>query len=234
MTIQNNTLRNIPFFSDLPAHDKSTLVKMCCLQHFNPHQQIVAQDAHSRNIHFILSGKVKSAYHIANKREVVIWEHSKGDALGLLSLKNGKYRTARATTMTSVTVLSMTRQEFNNALEVYPQISVQLNFYLVNLLSTLSERIIEFDVLDVNSRIYAELIRIASTKKIQNNRVIISPIPTHSEIACRISTHREAVTRELNKLESIGLIQRQSKTLTVLDLNKLKKMLARSFGDSCQ
>ena len=37
----------------------------------------------------------------------------------------------------------------------------------------------------------------------------IDPSPTHAELASRVATHREAVTRELNALETRGVLRRR-------------------------
>ena len=57
--------------------------------------------------------------------------------------------------------------------------------------------------LPVHCRVHAELLRIAVPLKI-NNDAILSPAPTHEEIASRISTHREAVTREMAGLKKVA------------------------------
>jgi CRP/FNR family transcriptional regulator, cyclic AMP receptor protein len=49
--------------------------------------------------------------------------------------------------------------------------------------------------------------------------------PPHAEIASRISTHREAVTRELSRLEDLGLIAREGRKLRVTDLARLTAMV---------
>ncbi len=48
------------------------------------------------------------------------------------------------------------------------------------------------------------------------------PEPTHTEIASRISTRREAVSRELNQLSRAGVVQRRSGTLVVRDVERLE------------
>jgi hypothetical protein len=53
----------------------------------------------------------------------------------------------------------------------------------------------------------------------------IAPSPTHTEIASRVSTHREAVTRELTRLSRIGLIERQRNALLVKDVERLAEMV---------
>ena len=50
-------------------------------------------------------------------------------------------------------------------------------------------------------------------------------MPTHVQIANRINTHREAVTRELNELTRLGLIEKDKRTLTVPDLEALAELL---------
>ena len=54
---------------------------------------------------------------------------------------------------------------------------------------------------------------------------------THVEIANRISTHREAVTRELNRLARIGIIERRSGTLLVRDVDRLATMVQEATGE---
>ena len=66
---------------------------------------------------------------------------------------------------------------------------------------SLTTRVYElFSTLAVNNRIQAELLRLASFTCQGGNSARIAPAPTHVEIASRVSSHREAVTRELNRL----------------------------------
>ena len=53
----------------------------------------------------------------------------------------------------------------------------------------------------------------------------IQHFPTHNEIANRVDTHREAVTRELNELSRIGMIEQNKRVLTVPEVSRLKELL---------
>ena len=57
------------------------------------------------------------------------------------------------------------------------------------------------------------------------------PPPTHADIASRVSTHREAVTRELNRLSRIGMIERQPGILIVRDVERLAEVLDEMTGE---
>ena len=59
----------------------------------------------------------------------------------------------------------------------------------------------------------------------------IVPAPTHVEIASRVSTHREAVTREFNRLSRIGIIERRGGTLLVKDVDRLAEMVHDATGE---
>ncbi|MDX1485398.1 MAG: helix-turn-helix domain-containing protein, partial [Alphaproteobacteria bacterium] len=91
--------------------------------------------------------------------------------------------------------------------------------------------VFEFSTLAVKNRIHAELLRLARRSGIEGNRASLSPAPTHSEIASRVSTHREAVTRELNAMAKDGLIARSGGGLVVTDVERLAEMVEEVTGE---
>jgi hypothetical protein len=50
-------------------------------------------------------------------------------------------------------------------------------------------------------------------------------------MASRISTHREAVTRELNRLSRIGIIERRGTNLVIKDIDRLIAMVHEATGE---
>jgi CRP-like cAMP-binding protein len=96
---------------------------------------------------------------------------------------------------------------------------------LTKTIRALTTRVYEFSTLAVNNRIHAELLRLASLGPKDGKVARIVPAPTHVEIASRVSTHREAVTREINRLSRIGIIERRGGTLLVTDVDRLAHMV---------
>jgi CRP/FNR family cyclic AMP-dependent transcriptional regulator len=90
---------------------------------------------------------------------------------------------------------------------------------------TLNERVVEFSTIGVRNRIHAELLRLARAERVIEGTGRISPPPTHAEIASRISTHREAVTRELKQLENQSLLERTRGAFVIKDLAELERMV---------
>ena len=120
---------------------------------------------------------------------------------------------------------------FRKLLQTEMVVSQALIRDLVKNVRTLTQRVYEFSTLAVNNRIQGELLRLASLAPKDGKSARIDPAPTHSEIASRVSTHREAVTRELNRLSRVGIIERQDKTLIVRDVERLTAMLHEMTGE---
>jgi CRP/FNR family transcriptional regulator, cyclic AMP receptor protein len=93
------------------------------------------------------------------------------------------------------------------------------------------EACLEFSTLHVDNRIQAEVLRLATLAGRVGNGARIVPAPTHVEIASRVSTHREAVTRELNRLARIGLVTRSGDALLVGDVQRLAQMVQDATGE---
>ncbi|WP_409562730.1 helix-turn-helix domain-containing protein [Hyphomicrobium sp. MC8b] len=98
-------------------------------------------------------------------------------------------------------------------LESEPLVALHVLKHLAVKIRELTQRAYEFSSLDVASRTRAELLRLARFSPRLGKRVSIAPVPTHAEIASRISTHREAVTREISRLSKLGIVQCEGSAL---------------------
>jgi hypothetical protein len=73
-----------------------------------------------------------------------------------------------------------------------------------------------------SNRLCAELLRLSHPSG--QDRIIISPPPTHLEIALRIGTRREAVTKSLNALEREGVIARNRGAIALVAPERLRQI----------
>jgi CRP-like cAMP-binding protein len=97
----------------------------------------------------------------------------------------------------------------------------------------MSRRVVEFSTLPVRHRVHAELLRLARIDATDPARrdATIAPAPTNAEIASRISTHREAVSRELADLMRHGLIARRGGALVLRDVRALARMVEEALEE---
>ena len=75
----------------------------------------------------------------------------------------------------------------------------------------------------VRHRICSELLRMIEAQGTDEGEVLIDPAPSHYQLATRLSTHREAVSREFSHLHSQGIIRVGRKKLTILNIPGLKR-----------
>jgi CRP-like cAMP-binding protein len=150
---------------------------------------------------------------------------------GELSAIDGQARCASVIAVTDTLVASMTKALFWETMRQHESVSVAILCRLTRLVRRLSERVVEFSTLGVRNRIHAELLRLAREATPDHNVAVIFPAPTHSDIASRVSTHREAVTRELNDLARAGLIRKTNGTIVIHDVAALAQMVQEVLGE---
>jgi CRP-like cAMP-binding protein len=91
----------------------------------------------------------------------------------------------------------------------------------------LTEQVFELSALNVQTRIHCELLRLAQKGEPCSGGIEVRPAPTHAELASRIGTHREAVTREMQALSKAKIIRHSRRNLMIIDLARLEQATRR-------
>ncbi len=224
-------LEQIEIFRDLEPREIERLSQRVRWRNYKAHQQIIGHQEISNEVYFMVAGTVRVILFSSAGKEVAFRDISAGECFGEFSAIDGAPRSANVIALTDVMIGSVPAESFRAILLEYPAVSMALLTYLTRLVRSLSERIFEFSTLAVKNRIHSELMRLARDHLEEDNTACLSPAPTHADIASRISTHREAVTRELNELTKSGLIKRDGRTLIVTDVAELERMIHEVTGD---
>lgn len=225
------TLSGIEFFRTLSAADRQALADHCQGRRYEPDQSIVSHGEKTTDVYFIVSGQVRATIYSQSGKEISFRDLGAGQMFGDLSAIDGEPRSANVVALMESLIITMPANVFWQALREHAAVAEVTLRELVNLVRRLSERVVEFSTLGVKNRIHAELLRLAHENMQDENTAAISPAPTHADIASRVSTHREAVTRELNQLAQSGLIERRSGTLIICDVPQLARMVQEVRGE---
>jgi CRP-like cAMP-binding protein len=215
--------RGMPFFAALAEESIIGLIKQCNRSMFQSGQIIIGHDERTCDVLFLMSGQARVNIYSASGRRVSFRDMSKGAIFGELSAIDGQPRSASVEAVTSCSAAIMPRGAFIRSLEEQPEFMLAVMRHLTQQVRRLTERVFEFSTLAVRNRVQAELLRMAGQDN--SNVAVISPAPTHEEIASRISTHREAVTRELSRLDAMGLVTKQGRALHITDLRTLRRLV---------
>lgn len=230
-TQPGGSLRNITLFVDLTDEEVTRIQQCCFWRRYEPGQAIVDYLDPSDDVFFIASGEVRVTMYSLAGKEVSFRDLGPGEVFGEYPAIDCGVRSASVEAHAECLVASMPAAAFRELLSTQPAVAQALLRKLVANIRTLTMRVYEFSTLAVNNRIQAELLRLAKSTCGKNNSAVISPAPTHSEIASRVSTHREAVTRELNRLARIGLIERSKNAIIVKDLDRLRETVQNASGE---
>jgi CRP-like cAMP-binding protein len=225
------TLAGISIFAGLTPEALEAIQQRCAWRRYEEGEPIVDYLDSSDDVFFVASGEVAVTIYSVAGQAVSFRTLGAGDIFGEYAAIDGGPRSASVEARTSCLIASMSAKEFRKLLKAEPAVAEALLKDLVRNVRSLTKRVYEFSTLDVNNRIHAELLRLASLAPREGKGARLAPAPTHAEIASRISTHREAVTRELNRLARIGIIERKNGTLIVRDLGRLAAMLHEMTGE---
>ena len=220
-----DTLLGVDIFRSLDKGARATIARHCRTYGYPPQHAVVCNQDQSDDVYFVISGKVRATIFARSGREVAFRDMGAGEMFGDLSAIDGRPRCANVVTLEESTVLTMSSPAFQDVLRGHSQVAFTVLCGLTALVRHLSDRVVEFSTLGVNNRIHAELLRLARKVPGDGGLAEISHPPTHADIASRVSTRREAVTKEFSRLSEMGLIERRGKSLVVRDMERLERMI---------
>jgi CRP/FNR family transcriptional regulator, cyclic AMP receptor protein len=220
------SLTSVDLFRSLPPDEIEELSRRCQWKRYGSDELVVGQEDETQDVFFIIRGQVRVTIYAASGKEVSFRDLGAGQMFGELSAIDGRLRSASVVALQQCLMARMPPSVFWEVLKRYPQVVAAVLRHVVGLVRSLSDRVFEFSTLAVNNRIHAELLRLARDEGERiGGTVLLSPAPTHAEIASRISTHREAVTRELNELARNGLIERCKGGLVIRNVGRLAHLV---------
>ncbi len=231
MEERGDTLSGIDLFEDLAAGDRETLGRACRWHRYAAEQQIIGHEDPTTDVYFVVAGRVRVSVYSPAGKEVAFRDLGVGTSFGELSAFDHEPRSANVIALTDTVLAAMSAYAFRAVVREYPDVADRIMKQLAGLVRKLSDRVVEFSVLAVKNRIHAELLRLAREHGDDGNQATISPAPTHADIASRVATHREAVTRELNALDRDGVIARRTGALVVGDVARLARLVEKGLEE---
>ena len=223
-------LGGIDAFRHLPADTAIEIGRICRWHRFDKDAQIIRHLDESQEVFLVGEGKVRATIFSPSGREISYQDLGQGAMFGELSAIDGGPLTSHVITLQSSVIGTLSVADFWHAVTTHAVVAEAVLKRLAGLVRFLCNRVYEYGAFDVKDRVRVEVLRLARQSPQGDNRAVIARMPTHSEIANRISTHREAVTRELNELAKSGLIEKSGRAITIPDVARLAALLPSGIG----
>ena len=224
-------LRQMPILAGLSDDALAWVAQSCAWRRYDRGEQIIGYGDRSTDVLFMLAGKARAIIYSSKGKAVVFADLKSPIMFGEIAAIDRGARSATIEATEPCSIASLSAANFEKLMLREPSVAVATLRYVVSEVRRLSDRVYEFSTLVVQNRIHAELVRLASEVAKPGRQVVLSPAPSLSDIADRISTHREAVSRELSRLAAIGLLRREEGNLLITDVTKLVEFVNEAKGE---
>jgi CRP/FNR family transcriptional regulator, cyclic AMP receptor protein len=207
-------LKSVPLFSRLGEGSLDAILRLTRRRRFRKDEVIFHEKEAGDSLFVILHGRVKVAIFGDDGKEVTLSILSEGDFFGEMSLLDQEPRSATIVAEEDCELLSLQRDDFTRALEQDPGMSASLIEVLASRLRKANHQISTLALLDVYGRVARVIQELAEEegKRLKDGRVVVRR-PTHMDIAHRIGSSRETVTRMMRDLEENGHIETQGREI---------------------
>jgi CRP-like cAMP-binding protein len=191
---------------------------------------VIESSSESNDVYFVTSGELRVLVYAPSGKEVPIADIGAGGMFGEIAALDGAARSASVVAMSDGVLRVLSRRDFRFCLDLSPKAAVWIAQNFSRQIRALNNRLFELATLNVNNRLHFELLRLGLLAGVTDNRAAIFPAPTHGELANRIGTSRELITRELRDLAQRGVIVQDGRRLELVDVDALSKIVQRLSG----
>jgi CRP/FNR family cyclic AMP-dependent transcriptional regulator len=211
------------FLDALCPEDRGALLARARTIKARKGQMILSTGESSREVFIVQEGRLQVLLYAANGREISLRDLAAGQLFGELAAIDGEARSASIVAGTDARLLAIRDDVFRSVVTRSPKAAEWMLRRLTAQVRNLTNRVFEMSALHVQARLHCELLRLART--CGSADALVDPAPTHAELASRIGTHREAVTRELSALARQKIVRSSRRRLEFLDIGRLEDEL---------
>ena len=225
MQPESGSLDGIEILQGLTPSARHDLAARCAWRAYGPRQLIVGHEEASRTVFFLVSGRVRvSVYSSAGKR-VTYSDIESGEMFGEFAAIDSEPRSASVEATQASLIASMSPDLFWEMLRMHPEVNAAVLRRLTRKARSLSRQLYEFSTLNARERLHLELLRLASGSLNASGTAVIKDAPTHEDLATRIGSQRETVSREMADLADHGIIEQERRILTIKNLSALRRLV---------
>ena len=120
-------LNKIPLFRPLPTPSKERIIDYLNVEKFGPGEVIITQGEPGKKLYILLKGRVEIVKKDNQGNEVVLATLGKGECFGEMSLITGDPCSATVRTQTQVSLLSISKEDFEELIHTYPSLNIYFN-----------------------------------------------------------------------------------------------------------
>src|SRR5882757_5206842 len=224
------TLRRLPLFTDLSDAELSLIAVGVSRQQFEGGTLIFAEGDVYRELLVVEEGAVKIVKSALNGRQQLLSIERKGSSLAEVAVFDGGRYPVSAEATSSTTLLRLSADSFRKTCLTNPELALKVFKVLAHRLRHLVSLVDELSFSTVRVRLIAYLVRLAEENGERTpSGIHFQLTENNEELAVRLGTVRELISRNLGRLHGDGLIEMNKRTVTIPNIAILRDEIGGSI-----
>lgn len=189
---------------------------------FKKYDTVFFQGEAAEQVGLITNGRLEAKAYSVNGEETWLGQFKVGDLIGHVSLFSKSELRFNFICATPVTIIFMKSSTLTQLFNKDPILAQGVVQDLAIKLDTLTMRLIEAYTLSAKGRICAELIRMSARIGKEPDKAVIRPNPVFVDLALRVNSTRETVSRSISQLQKAGILSREPGAILIHNPEALK------------
>jgi len=211
-------LARIPLFGTLTASEVASVIEHSIERRYLPGQMLFAAGEPCTGLHVLLAGHVKICKTSASGREVALYIESAPGTLAEVPLFDGGPYPATAYALEATEILLVERDSFAKLCKAHPELPCRILASVGRRLRSMVALIESLTFGGVRQQLARLLL---AFREEAGDDTLLLPVSTH-EMAMRLGTAREVVSRNLSRFQANGLVRIHKRQLVILDREGLR------------
>jgi CRP-like cAMP-binding protein len=213
---EGELIRTVPIFSELSEEEVAAVARHATRRQFAKDAVIFFENEPGDTLYVVAAGRVRVSILGDDGREVILSVLGPGDFFGEMALLDNDPRSATTIAAEDTELLCLSRPDFEKVMRESPTMMMALIKVLTTRLRHANQQISTLALLDVYGRVAHLIVEMAQEegRRLKDGRIAFRR-STHQEIASRIGTTRETVTRMLKDLQRQKLVHVEGKEFVV-------------------
>lgn len=210
-------------FQNLPAEALANLASRAYEQRLSQGQVLFAANEPAKGLYVVLAGSVRAFRENIDGREQTIHVEHAGGMLAEVTVFDGGTYPSTAVAEEDSVVLFLAREDVRRFLLQHPEAALAALAMMARKLRTVASLAEQLGLMDVSQRLATLLLEEAQRNGRDLTDGVSFSLPlSHTQMASRLGTVREVVTRGLQKLVHLGIIEIHGHRIAVPNVNELR------------
>lgn len=214
-----DALRAIPYLREVPATDLAALARVSIVREFARGRAVFDEDAPAAGIFVVRHGRVKLVRRSPGGREQILHVEGPGATLAEVPTFDGGGYVATAVAVDDVRVLFVPRRALLDLCRRRPAVALGVILVLARRLRGFAGLIEDLALREVAARVARWLLA-----EMERTGGDVVRLGSREDVAARVGTVRELVSRSLTRLERAGTIERRGRNVRVRDARGLRAL----------